>query len=227
MKKLLLALFLLAGASAHALAPVFIGATTDYITNTTGTITFTFSNSVKVIFRRGDGHATFNGGIKVEGSSVNLTNLPGTGGFVAIDSGGALFRTNVPTATLVTNFDGIVITNGVADVISTATRTGGALTNITLNAQGPQIVHADGSTNVNVVAIMNWAAGLQRPVTLLITNRTATVRTFSLGATTNNFIGMGSVTAPISVTNALWVAFENLGTSNVVYAAQYIANPTN
>lgn len=279
-------------------APVFVGATTDYITNSGGTITFVYSNRSRVVFHRGNstmritndisgqslvinagtiddsaairqeysfgtsqgavpgyiwgftlttngfilgdgvGSLFLNGtrndgilrlpstGIKAEGT-VNFTNLPGTGSFVAIASDGGLFRTNVPTATLITNFDGIVITNGVASVIASATRTGGALTNITLNAQGPQVVHADGSTNVNLVAIMNWAAGLQRPVTLLITNRTATPRTFSLGATTNNWIGLGTITAPLQVTNALWVTMENLGTSNVVYAAAYAANPTN
>lgn len=234
-------------------APVFVGTTSDYVTNSSGTISFVYSNRVRVIYSRGNSveWRTNN----VIGNSLWQINGQGdTNGSVLFDySFGDLgmvwehiFNTNQASLAdssgnfvfLATKNTGILkfsdwtvlgfkLTNGIGNLIESATRTGGALTNITLNAQGPAIVHVNGETNVNIVAVMNWAAGLQRPITLLITNRTATVRTLSFGATTNNWLGMGSVTGPISITNALWVAIENLGSSNNVYAAQYVANPSN
>lgn len=241
--------------------PVFIGTTGDYLTNTSGTITFVFSNRTQMVFSRsgtaplvritnsiaGQSH-TINFGTGDENTSVRLDFSMGTsGGGASGFSWEWLFHTNAAilamgdgtlplsvtkSDTLITPsssfaMSGFKLTNGIANLIESATRTGGALTNVTLNAQGAAVVHVNGATNVNLVAIMNWVAGLQRPITLLVTNRTATPTTFSFGATTNNFIGMGSITGPISVTNAIWVAIENLGTSNCVYAAQYISNPSN
>lgn len=197
MKKLVVIVFsvlLLAASMFGVGAPVFIGSTTDYWTNSGANLILVRSNRTELIIDRVTGQfLIFGGQLSVSTGAVSQ----------------------------------LTVSQGVGSYISTATRTGGALTNITLDANGPQIVHADGSTNVNIVAMMNWVAGLQRPVTLMITNRTATPRTVSLGATTNNFIVMGSLTAPWSVTNALWIAMENLGSSNVVCAAQYMANPTN
>lgn len=114
-------------------------------------------------------------------------------------------------------------------VIESSTRYGGALTNINivLNEKSSRIFHVNGATNVNVEAIMNWTNGYQKSITFLVTNRTATPRTLSLGALTNNFIALGSLTAPQQITNALWVTLENLGTSNTTYAIAYAANPTN
>lgn len=174
-------------------APLFIGTTGNYFTNTGTQILLVASNGNAIVIGELDKSFSLLGQLTVATGLV----------------------------------DRLYIAKGVSSTIGTATRTGGALTNITLDAQGPQVIHADGSTNVNLVAMMNWAAGQQRPVTMLITNRTATARTFSLETTTNNWIGLGSLTAPVQVTNALWIAFENLGTSNVVYAVAYAANPTN
>ncbi len=271
MKRLLLALALLVPLIAYGVgAPVFIGTTGNYFTNTGTQILLVAANGNAIVIGQSDKSVSIIGqlnvatgsfvrvtiaadGLRVNSPSVNLTNLPGAGEFVAIDSFGGLFRTNTPAGTNTVNnyfqtntfnnttvfkgqttftsvsnyFNQIISTNGVLTPISVATRFGGALTNISLDALGSPVVHVDGSTNVNVVAMMNWAAGLQTPVTVVITNRTATVRTVSLGTTTNNWLGMGTITAPWQNTNALWIAFENLGTSNVVYAAQYIANPTN
>lgn len=194
MKRLLLALALLVPMLSFGVgAPLFIGNTGNYFTNTGTQILLVTSNGNAVVIGQLD-------------KSVSLIG-----------------QLTVATGLV----DRVFVATGVSSTIGTTTRTGGALTNVTLNAQGPQVLHGDGSTNVNIVAMMNWAAGQQRPVTLLITNRTATVRTLSLETTTNNWIGIGSITSPISITNALWIAFENLGTSNVVYAAGYVANPSN
>lgn len=156
-----------------------------------------------------------------------LTLIASNGNVLAVDrvNKQVLFYGSLSVATQAVAY--VTVSQGIGTLISTATRYGGALTNVTLDANGPQVVHVNGATNVNIVAMMNWAIGLQRPVTLLITNRTATPRTLSLETTTNNWIGLGSLTAPLQVTNALWIAFENLGTSNVVYAVAYAANPTN
>lgn len=121
----------------------------------------------------------------------------------------------------------VTVTNSIAFVISTVAGVGGANTNFTLNAMGPQELHLNGATNVNFVAIMNWAAGLQRPINVLITNRTATPRPVSASAVTNKFIALGTLAFPQENTNALYISFKPLGSSNVIYGMQFCANPDN
>lgn len=128
--------------------------------------------------------------------------------------------------------DSIIVTNSVGLQVNTATRYGGALTNITLLAENaPTIVYVNAATNVNVVAIMRYSDTVAWRGTLILTNRTATARTFSLGATTNNWISLqqfDGIAAPFTVTNSQAGRFdyEILGT-NVQYSYKPMALPSN
>lgn len=125
---------------------------------------------------------------------------------------------------LFTNLVTMTITAMATNDASTVAGVGGANTNFTLQAMGPAFVYTDaGTTNQNVVAIMGAGTGHDNFVNIA-TNRTATPRTYSFSAVTNNLIAVGSLTFPLQVTNALYVAYTSRGT-NVYYAARYIALP--
>jgi hypothetical protein len=144
---------------------------------------------------------------------------------------GAVVLSNAPTivnATLVTPILPAILTNQISSVIGTVAGIGGANTNFTLNWQGPADLHIDaGTTNVNIVAVMNWLAGQSQVINVLLTNRTGTPRKISASAVTNNWIGLGTITLPIDVTNAVYLSIKSLGNSNTVYGARYCSNPTN
>ncbi len=125
----------------------------------------------------------------------------------------------------------ITLTNGLAQIPSTVSGVGGANTNFTLQKDSGVIYVDAATTNVNIVAIMGGEATRQWRGIIIATNRGGTSRAFSLGATTNNWIGLqgyDGLAAPYTVTNAtaLWFAWEMLGT-NVYYAAKHMANPSN
>lgn len=112
---------------------------------------------------------------------------------------------------------------------------GGANTNYTLQAIGsgsrPVSWIDAGTTNVNIVAIMQGSATIANRGTLLLTNRTATARIFSLGTATNNWVSLqqyDGVSAPFTITNSQAARFEweIIGT-NVFYALKPMALPTN
>jgi hypothetical protein len=131
-------------------------------------------------------------------------------------------------ATLVTPILPAILTNQNSSVIGTVAGLGGANTNFTLHWQGPADLHIDaGTTNVNIVAVMNWLAGQSQVINVLLTNRTGTPRKISASAVTNNWIGLGTITLPIDVTNAVYLSIKSLGNSNTVYGARYCSNPTN
>lgn len=73
--RILLALLLLCGARCFAASPVFLGATTDYITNSGGTITFVYSNRAVVVFTRANGFSAFNGAVTINGPT-NQVSIP-------------------------------------------------------------------------------------------------------------------------------------------------------
>lgn len=273
----------------------------SFVINLDAFTSSTSSVPSSVLIRATNGVSITGGhGLRADGPTINFTNIPGTGPFVAIDAFGNLFRTNeivdgeasatnatqigllagVVTGTnrfksvqsgfgiLATNqtggtnivfaIDAAVVAqvgwaNAISNLIfSTATNyvrtqsglatnltvnnlvstvntnlgAGGALTNFTVNLDGDNNLFLDGgTTNVNLRA-MNWASGLAKTVNLVITNRTATVRTVSFDAITNNWLGMGTITGPISVTNALYLSIKSLGGTNMWYGAQYTALPT-
>jgi hypothetical protein len=144
---------------------------------------------------------------------------------------GAVVLSNAPTivnATLVTPILPAILTNQSSSVIGTVAGVGGANTNFTFNWQGPADLHIDaGTTNVNIVAVMNWLAGQSQVINVLFTNRTGTPRKISASAETNNWIGLGTITLPIDITNAVYLSIKSLGGSNTVYGARYCSNPTN
>lgn len=119
------------------------------------------------------------------------------------------------------------------NTVSTTAGFGGALTNVAFDLHGPKTIFIDaGTTNVNFLAAMNWLSGTARKLTAILTNRTATPRTWSLDSITNNWIapsastGAAALAAPQQVTNSLWVELESLGGSNIWYSVRYSANPT-
>lgn len=148
---------------------------------------------------------------------------------MADQGGGAWRAVSVRTNIWV---DSAIITNSLGHQVGTATRYGGALTNITLLAENaPTIVYVNAATNVNLVAIMRYSDTVAWRGTLILTNRTATARTFSLGATTNNFFSLqefDGITAPFTVTNSQAGRFdyEILGT-NVQYSYKPMRLPSN
>lgn len=99
-------------------------------------------------------------------------------------------------------------------------------TNFTAMADGKRRQYMNaGRTNINFAAIMRWQAAAHDNIVFVVTNLSADVCTMTLSAVTNKWIPIGgSLSAPFSVTNALWLSTEIRG-SNVFYGAQYMANP--
>lgn len=88
MKKLLLGLLLLCSPLlARAASPLFVGSTTDYFTNTgtAGTITFVFSNNVRMIFVRGGTSTTI-----ITNPVPGLTSIFSQG---TVDGNGTILQT--------------------------------------------------------------------------------------------------------------------------------------
>lgn len=147
----------------------------------------------------------------------------GLGGEFAVDTSG---NVDVPNLTVsgASLLGSAVFTNGTRFKIGTLTPAGG---NMTVQANGPREIDFDASGNVTIVAVMNWLAGHRDPITIIATNRTGTPTTLTLGAVTNNFMPMGNITSPFSITNALYLSLKTWGSSNVIYSAAYLANPPN
>lgn len=127
----------------------------------------------------------------------------------------------------------VTVTNNIGYQVGTVSGVGGANTNFTLQAAADEsIIYVDaGTTNVNLVAIMGYSSTIAYRGTVILTNRTATPRTLSLGATTNNWISLqqfDGITAPFTITNSLAGRFswEILGT-NVQYSFKPMALPSN
>lgn len=101
--RIIFAILILFGARCFAASPVFLGATTDYITNSGGTITFVYSNSTVVVFTRGSGQASFLGGLSTQ-SRIGSTNDPlvvrGTNGtpLVRVDNTSTIYGEAVQLA---------------------------------------------------------------------------------------------------------------------------------
>lgn len=126
-----------------------------------------------------------------------------------------------------------VLTNNIGYQVGTVAGVGGANTNFTIQASGDEsIIYVNaGTTNVNIVAIMGYSSTIAYRGTVILTNRTATARNFSLGATTNNWISLqkyDGISAPFVVTNSLAGRFtyEILGT-NVQYSYKPMDLPSN
>lgn len=118
--------------------------------------------------------------------------------------------------------------NDITRPISTVAGEGGALTNVTLNGQGPGVLWLNGGTNVNFVAIMNIIAGATRQMVVFVTNLTATPYPISFSSISNNVQPYGATpTFPYVNTNGQMarISFETLTSSNVYYAITWAANP--
>jgi hypothetical protein len=127
----------------------------------------------------------------------------------------------------------LIVTNNVGYQVGTVAGVGGANTNFTIRASGDEsIIYVNaGTTNVNIVAIMGYSSTIAYRGTIILTNRTGTARTFSLGATTNNWISLqkyDGISAPFTVTNSQAGRFswEILGT-NVQYSYKPMDLPSN
>lgn len=108
-------------------------------------------------------------------------------------------------------------------LIKTVAGVGGAGTNFTFTDGEYQV---NGKTNTHIVAIMGGEVGVSKTCLVLSTNRTPTARTVSVSSVTNNWIPIGALSFPQSTTNsALWMSAKVRG-SNVFYALQHVANPT-
>ncbi len=125
------------------------------------------------------------------------------------------------------------VTNNIGYKVAALLGVGPANTNFTLLAtNAPSIIYIDaGTTNVNVVALMNYGSAIAYRGSVILTNRTATARLFSLGALTNNWISLqefDGISAPFTVTNsqAARLEWECFGT-NVQYSYKPMALPSN
>lgn len=79
--------------------PVFIGSTTDYLSNSGPAIILVLSNRVVVTHLRGNRMVTYEGDVRVMGNlsasnGITISNLVGSGSFLAINPSGVLYRTN-------------------------------------------------------------------------------------------------------------------------------------
>ncbi len=156
-----------------------------------------------------------------------------TGGRVATLNGTTLELDSLPNATSevdiwiekgVTNFTTIVRSGRFyAEELAGA---GTSNTNFTALADGLRRKYLNGAkTNVNFAAIMRGQTKAHDSIVFCVTNLTATVCTMTLSSVTNKWIPLGgSLVAPFSITNGLWMATETRGT-NVFYGAQYMVNP--
>lgn len=179
--------------------------------------------------------------ISAAGSIVTLItnglNLVITNGILS--GSGANVLSNAPvifTPTLVFPvIQDATVQYGIAWTAGTVSGVGGANTNFTLQAYGVssrpvQYIDA-GTTNVNIVAIMQGQNSVVNRGTLILTNRTGTSRIFSLGATTNNWISLqqfDGISAPFTITNSQAGRFEwEIHGTNVQYAFKPMALPTN
>lgn len=115
------------------------------------------------------------------------------------------------------------------------TGVGGANTNFTflpygVGSRNIEYVNA-GTTNVNIVAIMPGSADVVYRGTIILTNRTATARILSLGATTNNWLSLqkyDGISAPFTITNSQAGRFEwEMQGTNVQYAFKPFDLPSN
>lgn len=127
----------------------------------------------------------------------------------------------------------VTVTNNIGFQVGTVAGVGGANTNFTLQAAADEsIIYVDaGTTNVNLVAIMGYSSTIAYRGTVILTNRTATARTLSLGATTNNWLSLQAddgISAPFTITNsrAGRLSWEILGT-NVQYSYKGFPLPSN
>lgn len=130
------------------------------------------------------------------------------------------------------NMGSAVLTNNIGFLVRTNLGFGGALTNFVINASSAEsIVYVDaGTTNVHIPHIIGGSTTVAYRGTIILTNRTATPRTFSLG-TSNTWLSLqqfDGISAPFTVTNsqAARFTYEMLGT-NVQYAYKPMALPSN
>lgn len=160
----------------------------------------------------------------------SITNL-GESTFVGASHHGTA---NIGTANVITlAVQESYLTNNIRQKVSTVAGVGGANTNFTLSAgQGAVYIDA-GTTNVNIVALIGYTPDgtfVERG-TVVLTNRTATARLFSLGSITNNWISLqqfDGIQAPFTITNSQAGRFdwEAKGT-NVQYSYKPMALPSN
>lgn len=178
-------------------------------------------------------------GLQFRGS---FSEAPSTGsGAYALSNAPSLFAPTILSKATINgdafistnaNLGAAVVTNNIGYQVGTVAGVGGANTNFTLLASGDEsIIYVSGATNVNLVAIMAYSSTIAYRGTLIITNRTATSRPFSLGAATNNWISLqqfDGISAPFTVTNsqAGRFTYEILGT-NVQYSYKPMALPSN
>lgn len=126
----------------------------------------------------------------------------------------------------------VTMTNGFLHPFDTISGVGGANTNFTVVASPLEpVTYADGgTTNVNIVAFMNWSTTHARRGTVIFTNRTATARQLSFGVITNSVICLqqfnSGIVQPHTITNsqAARIDYELRG-SNVQYSVVPMALP--
>lgn len=119
-------------------------------------------------------------------------------------------------------------------VAGTLTRFDGALTNIAISYWNQaSVMYVNAATNVNLLMIdfrFIPSSAVSRG-TLILTNRTATPRNFSLGAISNNWISLqqfDGIAAPFVVTNSQAARFDwEMFGSNVYYSYKPHALPAN
>jgi hypothetical protein len=161
----------------------------------------------------------------------DTTNIALIGGPITLGTT-AIFPGSITVATNATVND-LQVNNNIGFLVGTVAGVGGANTNFTLQAANDEsVIYLNaGTTNVNIVAIMGGSASVAYRGAVVLTNRTATSRVLSLGATTNNWISLqqyDGITAPFTITNSLAarMEWEILGT-NVQYSFKPMALPSN
>jgi hypothetical protein len=167
-----------------------------------------------------------------------LTNTPAGGrplffnrgqGHVQIpDIGGSWAALSVRTNLWV---DSITLTNNIGYKAGVVLGLGGANTNFTILANNDEsIIYVNaGTTNVNITGLMSGSLTIAYRGTIILTNRTATPRLFSLGSSNlwNSLQKYDGITAPFTVTNSQAGRFEwELVGTNVQYSYKPVDLPT-
>jgi len=205
---------------------ITISNVTSMVSHSGSTPAFTTNKSILTF--RVDSRTGYTNVIDTSGQLLTLAE----GINIGFDTNASVMSIKLKSVIVNTVVSNTVATNGIGLAVTRTLGVGGATTNFTVDARGPEVVYMDGgTTNVNIVAIMNYSEVVQYKPTLIITNRTSTSRTLSFGATTNNWICLqeyDGLSGPVTITNAtaVWVSTSILGT-NVYYAVKHMPNPTN
>lgn len=219
---------LLFAASLFAAAPIFIGSTSDYITNGAGRLTFVYSNRVRVVFDRGSSMMRLTNDISGNSLVLNAGTINENGAIrqeYSFGTSQGLTPGYIWGFTATTN--GFIMGDGVPNFFLNYTRT-------TKNLQLPSSVEALSNFNANIIVETNIYGSL----TTIASNASTAQIDFTPGVGTTHYQMTNMANAvTLQLTNLyldtygprdVWVYFEtdSTGSRNVTVSTNGITTGT-